>query len=228
MKGVRRHTVVGYTAVCLVVAVPAGAARLRCPPDSVKVGDACIDLYEESVWQIPPSSTALVKRVESGRATLSDLTSGGATQLSLPTTCTPFFPASFPKDGNWRPVPGSSPPSPGRGRWLPERRHLRQPPGRARSWRLLGRRDARRGLRADVRLRSADFELCPRVPVRPLVVDDDGGSRAKSACLCSLTRPIGDHTNGRPVIGIARAESCRRRSDATVALLQQHRSGGAS
>jgi len=113
MKGVRRYTVVGYTAVCLVVAVPAGAATLRCPPDSVKVGDACIDLYEESVWQIPPSNTALVKRVLSGRATLSDLTSGGATQLSLATTCTHGFPANFPKDGNWTPVPGSSPPSPG-------------------------------------------------------------------------------------------------------------------
>ena len=92
---------------------PAVAGTLRCPPDSAKVGDACIDLYEESVWQIPPSNTALVKRVLSGRATLADLTSGGATQLSPATTCTSGFPANFPKDGNWTPVPASSPPSPG-------------------------------------------------------------------------------------------------------------------
>src|SRR5215468_8388139 len=51
------------------------AGTLRCPPDSVKVGDACVDRYEESVWQIPPSNTALVKMVVSGRATLADLTS---------------------------------------------------------------------------------------------------------------------------------------------------------
>jgi len=113
MNGVRRYTVVACTAAWLVAAAPAGAATLRCPPDSVKVGDACIDLYEESVWQIAPSNTALVKRVLSGRATLSDLTSGGATQLSLATTCSPQFPANFPKSGNWTPVPGSSPPSPG-------------------------------------------------------------------------------------------------------------------
>src|SRR5262249_11290431 len=113
MKGVRSYTVASYTAVCLVAAVPVGAATLKCPSDSVKVGDACIDLYEESVWQIPPSNTALVKRVQSGRATLSDLTSGGATELSLATTCSPGFPANLPKDGNWTPVPGSNPPSPG-------------------------------------------------------------------------------------------------------------------
>jgi len=40
---------------------PAGAGTLRCPPDSVRVGDACIDLYEESVWQIPPSNTTLTR-----------------------------------------------------------------------------------------------------------------------------------------------------------------------
>jgi len=89
------------------------AGTLRCPPDSVKVGDACVDRYEESVWQIPPSNTALVKMVVSGRATLADLTSGGATQLSPAASCSPQFPANFPKDGNWTPVVGSIPPSPG-------------------------------------------------------------------------------------------------------------------
>ena len=92
---------------------PAAAGTLRCPPDSARVGDACIDLYEESVWQIPPSNTTLVRRVQSGRATLADLTSGRATQLSPAPSCNPFPPANFPKDGNWTAVPGSSPPSPG-------------------------------------------------------------------------------------------------------------------
>ena len=56
---------------------PAYGGTLRCAPDSAKVGDACIGRYEGSVWQIPPSNTALVKKVLSGRATLADLTSGG-------------------------------------------------------------------------------------------------------------------------------------------------------
>ena len=91
------------------------AGTLKCPPDSVKVGNACIDLYEASVWQIPPSNTALVRKVQAGRVSLADLTGGGATQLGC--TFTPFndssYPTNFPNDGNWIPVPGSSPPSPG-------------------------------------------------------------------------------------------------------------------
>jgi formylglycine-generating enzyme required for sulfatase activity len=79
----------------------------------VKVGNACIDTYEASVWQIPPSNTALVKLVQAGKATLANLTAGGATQLSSSPSCTPGFPGNFPVDGNWTPVPGSSPPSPG-------------------------------------------------------------------------------------------------------------------
>jgi formylglycine-generating enzyme required for sulfatase activity len=82
----------------------------------VKVGNVCIDTYEASVWQIPPSNIALVKLVQAGKATLANLTAGGATQLStswgLSCSGTPY-PANFPSDGNWTPVPGSSPPSPG-------------------------------------------------------------------------------------------------------------------
>src|SRR5262245_7173049 len=111
MQGLRRYIVVGYTAVSLVAAVPAGAGK--CPPDSVKVGNVCIDTYEASVWQIAPANTSLVKKVEAGKATLADLTKGGATQLSPSGTCTPGFPGNFPRDGNWTPVLGSSPPSPG-------------------------------------------------------------------------------------------------------------------
>src|SRR5204863_875584 len=40
---------------------------------------------------------------------------GGATQLSLAseTSCAPPYPSNFPADGNWTPVAGSNPPSPG-------------------------------------------------------------------------------------------------------------------
>src|SRR5262249_59050174 len=72
-----------------------------------------IDTYEASVWQIPPSNTALVKLVQAGKATLANLTAGGATQLSPSPSCTPGFPANFPSGGQWTPVPGSNPPSPG-------------------------------------------------------------------------------------------------------------------
>ena len=44
---------IGIAAVCLAAAMPASALTLRCPRDSVKVGDVCIDKYEASVWQIP-------------------------------------------------------------------------------------------------------------------------------------------------------------------------------
>jgi len=98
-----RHTcrMFGIAAVCLAGAMPASARVLRCPPESVKVGDVCIDRYEASVWQIPPSNTGLILRVQVGRATLADLTSGGATQVSPSSSCSPAFPASFDATGNW-------------------------------------------------------------------------------------------------------------------------------
>src|SRR5262245_25329135 len=109
MKGIRRYIVVGCAAVCLAAAVPVVAGTLKCPPDSVKVGTNCIDTYEASVWQIDPvANKKLVNKVLAGKATLTDLTGGGATQL----TC-PVDPANFPNDGNWTPVLGSNPPSPG-------------------------------------------------------------------------------------------------------------------
>ena len=100
---------VGLTVLCWW-AVPVHAA---CPPDSVAAGNACIDTYEASVWRIPPWNSALVEAVQAGTATLSQLTRGGATQLSPSPSCSPGFPRNFPVDGQWTPVPGSSPPSPG-------------------------------------------------------------------------------------------------------------------
>jgi hypothetical protein len=102
----------------MLLAAPAWAGTLRCPPDSAKVGNNCIDTYEASVWQIDPANTKLVKKVQDGKATLDDLNKAGATQLSPTSSSTCLFgpedfPPNFPGDGNWTPVPGSSPPSPG-------------------------------------------------------------------------------------------------------------------
>ena len=111
MKTARKLLVLTLAAV----ATPVLAGTLKCPPDSVKVGNVCIDLYEASAWQIAPSNTALVSKVQAGTVTLADLTGGGATQLGC--TFAPFshtaYPANFPASGQWTPVLGSSPPSPG-------------------------------------------------------------------------------------------------------------------
>src|SRR5205807_6494572 len=97
-------------AFCVTWAAPA-FALLKCVADSVKVGNVCVDKYEASVWLIPPSSTALVKKVQAGKATLADLTGGGATQLSSSTAVFGCggapYPANFPASGQWTPVLGS-------------------------------------------------------------------------------------------------------------------------
>ena len=97
----RMCRMLGVATVSIAGAMPAMALTLRCPRDSVKVGGVCIDTYEASVWQIPPANTGLVKLVQAGRATLADLTNGGATQVSPASTCSPAFPATFDATGNW-------------------------------------------------------------------------------------------------------------------------------
>jgi hypothetical protein len=84
----------------------------------MQVGNVCIDTYEASVWQIDPvANKKLVNKVLAGKATLADLTKGGATQLGLGAECPGTDPgaygANFPNTGNWTAVPGSNPPSPG-------------------------------------------------------------------------------------------------------------------
>jgi len=105
----------GAAAFLAVLVAPAGARTLRCAADAVKVGTTCVDKYEASVWQIHPSNTWLVKRVQSGKATLADLTAAGAVQLGC--NFAPYghaaYPAGFPDTGNWTAVVGSTPPSPG-------------------------------------------------------------------------------------------------------------------
>jgi hypothetical protein len=66
----------------------------------------CIDRYEASVWSIPPTNGALLAKVRSGRATLTDLTNGGAVQLGPVATdsCGAAHVAygeGFPVTGNW-------------------------------------------------------------------------------------------------------------------------------
>jgi formylglycine-generating enzyme required for sulfatase activity len=95
-------------ACCAALATPAAAHPIfrRCPMDSVRVGDTCIDKYEASVWQVPDPTGAnrsLVNKLQKGRATLADLTAAGATQLGC--TFAPWnhtaYPPTFPDNGNW-------------------------------------------------------------------------------------------------------------------------------
>src|SRR5262245_2305826 len=77
-------------ALSLCVASPAAAAV--CPKDSVRVGTACVDTYESSVWQIKPATPGgsltnqqkqVIDRIQAGTVTLADLNSVGATQLAI-------------------------------------------------------------------------------------------------------------------------------------------------
>jgi hypothetical protein len=76
------------------------------------VGPTCVDKYEASTWQIDPSNTGLVAKVQDGTVTLADLTAAGATPLcDSPGDGT--FPSAFPATGQWTSLPGTNPPSPG-------------------------------------------------------------------------------------------------------------------
>ena len=109
-------TLLAITAVAL--AAPAWAATTKCPPDSARVGTVCVDRFEASVWLVTDPTTAhkgLVKKVQKGTATLDDLVAAGATELGCdtPAFAHQLFPDSFPVNGNWTPLAGSNPPTPG-------------------------------------------------------------------------------------------------------------------
>lgn len=61
----------------------------KCKPDAVKAGSVCMDAYEASVWGVPAtngsgkSNKSLIRKIQSGKVKLSDLTAGGATQYGL-------------------------------------------------------------------------------------------------------------------------------------------------
>lgn len=82
----------------------AGPGDVRCPSDAVAVGPSCVDLYEASVWQIPPDSKKLRNKILRGEVTLADLRTAGATQVSPMTegTCADVsYPATFGNLGTW-------------------------------------------------------------------------------------------------------------------------------
>ena len=110
MNRMNRLSGVAFAAVAAsaLLAAPAGAEAVfgACPADSVKAGNACVDRYEASVWQIPDptgENLALVRKVRKGKATWADLNTAGATQLGC--SFAPFsltaYPPSFPETGNW-------------------------------------------------------------------------------------------------------------------------------
>lgn len=58
--------------------------RQRCGPHEVLAGPLCMDAYEATVWRVPNATTTnafLVRKIQLGRASRSDLTASGATQL---------------------------------------------------------------------------------------------------------------------------------------------------
>jgi formylglycine-generating enzyme required for sulfatase activity len=79
----RQQAVIGLVALA-AAALTGSAHAAKCSSDSVQVGPICIDRYEASVWRVPnPTTTnaALVKKIQKGKATMDDLTDGGATRL---------------------------------------------------------------------------------------------------------------------------------------------------
>ena len=66
------------------VAQLSAAGVRRCASDAVEAGTVCLDRGEASVWRVPNPTTAnaiLVRKIQLGKATSTDLMRGGATQL---------------------------------------------------------------------------------------------------------------------------------------------------
>jgi hypothetical protein len=68
-----------------------------CPPDSVRVGPACLDRHEASVWEVPAGSVALIQKIKAGTVTLGELPAGGAVQRGATTD---DYGAGCPDTGN--------------------------------------------------------------------------------------------------------------------------------
>ena len=111
--------ITGVLVILLAHTAPVAAQIVKkCPRDSAKAGNACVDKYEASVWLIAdPMGTgkSAVKKINKGTVTLADLNAAGAQQLGC--TFAPYnhmaYPGSFPGSGNWTPIFGSVPPTPG-------------------------------------------------------------------------------------------------------------------
>lgn len=92
-KAVRRIVLTG---LLLALSCPAMAAS-KCASDAVRVGPICVDKFESSVWSIDAANKALIRRVQHGKATLADLTAGGATQLGINSN---DYSSACPDNGN--------------------------------------------------------------------------------------------------------------------------------
>jgi formylglycine-generating enzyme required for sulfatase activity len=77
------------TSAALVLLVSSAGAQggkplTKCPADAVLSGTVCMDKYEASVWRVPNplgANKSLARKIQQGKAKLTDLTAGGATQL---------------------------------------------------------------------------------------------------------------------------------------------------
>jgi len=80
-------TIMALLAVWVATAGAQGAKPLKkCPDDSVVSATVCMDKYEASVWRVPNATTSgasVVKKIQSGKASASDLQAAGATQLGV-------------------------------------------------------------------------------------------------------------------------------------------------
>ena len=83
---------IGILAAAGLVMGVAGAALagfpktplVKCSNDAVVSGTVCMDKYEATVWRVPDPQGAnkkLVKKIQLGKATATDLANGGATEL---------------------------------------------------------------------------------------------------------------------------------------------------
>src|SRR5262245_40593094 len=84
----RIGVIIGVALLAFVGTASAQGAKplKKCPVDAVVSGTVCMDKYEASVWRVPNATTtnvSLAKKIQAGKATETDLTAAGATQLGL-------------------------------------------------------------------------------------------------------------------------------------------------
>jgi formylglycine-generating enzyme required for sulfatase activity len=80
----RGMTMTSLALALLMGVVHEASATSTCGPDAVVAGTVCLDRYEASVWRVPDPTTTnatLVRKIQLGTATHTDLTAAGATQL---------------------------------------------------------------------------------------------------------------------------------------------------
>jgi formylglycine-generating enzyme required for sulfatase activity len=54
------------------------AAAKKCKPDAAQVGGVCVDLFEASVWEIPPEGRKLIKKVQQSKISSAAALAGAA------------------------------------------------------------------------------------------------------------------------------------------------------